>query len=179
MRGRTEQVRKEGIKLKEAVIELTQGKVSIVGVEDFEQLSKHKWYFHKNGYAVRNRKKSDGPGSRCIRMHREILRAPDDLLVDHINGDKLDNRRSNIRLATKSQNECNKGPSSLNGSGYRGVSWSKQKRKWHVRVYLDAKCQHVGFFSNIEEAALAYNEATKKIHGSFSRENELVTRNKE
>jgi hypothetical protein len=92
------------------------------------------------------------------------------MVADHINGKGYDNRKANLRLATRSQNCMNKPfiktkPSS---SKYRGVSWSKSQKKWHVQIGLKGKCIFIGYFEDEISAAKAYDTAAKKYHKEFA-----------
>lgn len=89
--------------------------------------------------------------------------------IDHINGNKLDNRIENLREATRSQNQCNKTMMTNNTSGYRGVSWNNQKNKWAVRVTVAKKVYRLGFFDDPEIAGAVAREARTKLHGEFAR----------
>lgn len=89
--------------------------------------------------------------------------------VDHINGDRADNRLSNLRLANQSQNSCNCRLRKTNTSGYRGVSWSKEKRKWVSRIVKDHKQHVLGYFKSKDEAYYAYLQAADRLHGEYSR----------
>lgn len=89
--------------------------------------------------------------------------------VDHINGDRADNRLVNLREASRSENNCNSGVRSDNSSGYRGVSWHSQYGKWEARIYADCVKHHLGYFSTKEDAHSAYVKASKELHGEFSR----------
>lgn len=89
--------------------------------------------------------------------------------VDHINGNRGDNRLINLRAATRSQNNCNSGTRKDNKSGYRGVSFHSQYGKWEARIYADKKKYPLGFFETAEEAAEAYRLASLRLHGEFSR----------
>lgn len=122
-----------------------------------------------NGYARTERRIA---GRRTYTyMHRLIVAAPAGIEVDHLNLDRLDNRRSNLRLATRSQNMANGGQRSDNSSGYRGVSWSSRDRIWQVHVRIDGKSRYVGRFDDLEAAARAYDAAAAAAFGQFARLN--------
>lgn len=89
--------------------------------------------------------------------------------VDHINGNREDNTLSNLRLASQSQNSCNGVLRSTNTSGYRGVSWSKEKGKWVARIVKDRKQHVLGYFASKEEAYYAYLKAARELHGEFGK----------
>lgn len=150
-------------------IPLTQGKHAIVDLENFERLSQWSWYFH-GFYAVRKPYNANG---KCFMMHRLIINAPEDMYVDHINGNGLDNRRSNLRLCTHTQNCMNSLRRKNKTSKYKGVSWSKEKEKWAVYISYYKKHSFVGRYDTEIEAALAYNEAALKYHGEFAKLNEI------
>lgn len=107
-------------------------------------------------------------------MHRLILNAPENMEVDHINGNRLDNRRENLRLCNSSQNKCNRGPRKDNKSGYKGVSWHGQRQKWTVRIKTPyGKYLSLGLYDDKKEAAMAYNKASVEYHGEFAFINKL------
>lgn len=89
--------------------------------------------------------------------------------IDHINGDRSDNRLKNLRQASRSENNCNSGLRVDNTSGYRGVSFNKGYGKWEARIYADKKQHRLGYFDKPEDAHEAYRAASKKYHGEFSR----------
>lgn len=89
--------------------------------------------------------------------------------IDHINGNREDNRLANLREATRSQNNMNSGRRADNISGYRGVHFNKQQGKWQARVHVNKKSVHLGFFKTPEAAHAAYCEAAKKYYGEFAR----------
>src|SRR5579863_1550584 len=101
-------------------------------------------------------------------MHREIMKPSKDEEVDHINHDKLDNRRENLRVCTGSQNQCNRRRKLKNTSGYKGVCWYRSKNRWKAALNIKGKCVWTGLFKNKEEAAHAYDEAAKLHHGEFA-----------
>ncbi len=94
--------------------------------------------------------------------------------VDHKNGNKLDNRKENLRLSTHSQNGCNRGKQVNNSSGLKGVTWNKERLAWHAQIGVRGKRIHLGYFSNPGLAAMAYNHAAIKHHGEFAKLNEVV-----
>ena len=111
---------------------------------------------------------------RSYRLHRLVWiyhygDIPDKMLVDHIDGNRLNNHIENLRLATNSQNLRNSKISSINTSGIKGVSWSKQMNKWTARIRVDGKRKFIGLFHTIEEAEAAIVAARNNLHGDFAR----------
>lgn len=108
-----------------------------------------------------------------IHMHRLILGldSRDTRLCDHKNGNGLDNRRANLRIATTSQNLANRGKTRRNTSGYKGVMWFKRKRKWYARIRVSGKSVHLGYFDDPIDAAKAYDDAALKHFGEFAKTN--------
>ena len=87
-------------------------------------------------------------------MHRFINNTSKGFDTDHINRDKLDNRRSNLRTVTTIENQRNTNTRKDNKSGYKGVTWNKQRNKWHVSIRVDTKLIFLGLYSNLQEASL-------------------------
>jgi hypothetical protein len=155
-------------------VELTRGKVALVDDEDYEWLSQWKWRAYttlknKSFYAVRTVRVNDH--RTTVRMHRVIMDAPDNLEVDHIDGDGLNNQRSNLRLATRSQNQANCPLSSRNSSGYKGVYRYRPNGRWTARLRKGDRLLHLGCFDDREEAARAYDVAALEYWGEFARLN--------
>src|SRR3990167_296143 len=155
-------------------IPLTNGPIAIVDDEDFEFLNQ--WQGHSvRGYAPRREyftEKKYHYKSRSFRMHRIILNAPDGYEVDHINGNPLDNRKSNIRICTRQQNMRNVKLSTKNTSGYKGVSWSAIGKKWMAYIsYGNKKTKYLGYYTDKKDAAYAYDSAAKVMFGEFAKLN--------
>lgn len=156
-------------------ISLTQGYITFIDNDDFTEVSKHKWCYH-GGYAVRGIRQ--GNKTRLVRLHQQLMGFPG-MPIDHINQNKLDNRRTNLRMATKAQNLMNRGPNKNNTSGYKGVSHvhssSRLKTKqWKAQIVVSRKLKPLGYFSTPELAAMAYNAAALKYHGEFAYQNRLA-----
>jgi hypothetical protein len=150
-------------------IKLTKGMVALVDDRDFEWLNQRKWNAKKiNKVFYARYRIRDGKIQKDVYMHRLIVGAPSGVEVDHANGNGLDNRRFNLRLATHAQNQQNKGPNNRNTSGYKGVSWDKEKRRWTAHTTASGKSKCLGRFTRKEDAAHAYNEAVQKLHGPFA-----------
>lgn len=144
-----------------------------ISPEDAQRVLLFKWSFTHGpdgGTYVRAIDRSTSP-PRQIKMHRYLLDAQDGAQVDHINGDTLDNRRSNLRLATPSQNQGNRAKQAHATSKFKGVSWHKKAGKWRATISVNRKQIHLGFYTQQEHAALAYDEAARHHFGEFARPN--------
>ena len=155
-------------------IYLGEGIFTIVDLSAFYQLNHFQWYAEgqdQHIYAVRNIIKPHCK-TTTMRLSREIMNAPQGLLVDHRNNDTLDNRRANLRLATHSQNRINsRRDKSRTSSRFIGVCLEKGRDKWLSYINYDGKRIHLGRFESEIEAAKAYDAAAKKYHGEFARLN--------
>jgi hypothetical protein len=152
---------------------LTHGKVAIVDAADYDWLNQFNWSAHKRKHYWYASRRNQWPAKRSatVYMHRQILGAEKGLVVDHIDGNCLNNTRLNLRLATHSQNLLNQGLSSDNTSGYKGVSWHKIRLKWQAQISIDGKRKYLGMFDTAEDAARAYDEMASRHHGEFARLN--------
>jgi len=142
---------------------------------DFEWLNQWKWYPDKGAktlYCKRNAPvKNQKVRQIRIKMHRIILAAPDGMMVDHKDGNGLNNQRENLRLCTASQNCCNRKRSPVSHRRFKGVHYLKSKGYYIVRISINKKKTNFGTFKNEEDAAAAYNEAAIKHHGEFAKLN--------
>ena len=154
------------------LIPLTKGKHAIVDEADFEWLSQWKWSLHGRGYASRQ---TGGRAKRVsVMMHRLIAETPEGMDTDHINGDKLDNRRSNLRHATRGQNNVNRSLLPSNSTGYKGVRSPLDGRnglRWPAFITVDNKAVGLGSYSTPEEAARAVDIAAFEAFGEFAQLN--------
>lgn len=144
-------------------IPLTQGKVAIVDDADYADVSQYEWHINAGtGYAARR----DWQAKRYVLMHRHILAAPQGINVDHINGDKLDNRRSNLRLATTAQNAHNSRGNTGAQSSYKGVS--VYGNRFYVRIFVGGKNVYYGRYTDERTAARIYDYAARLHYGEFA-----------
>lgn len=158
-------------------IKLSNGKFACVDDEDYERINKHKWCEATFGYAacgIRiDKNKQIHP-----KMHRMVMNDPKGLEVDHINHDPLDNRKENLRIVTRSQNQMNQKKSKLKGSTskYKGVSYSNcpkhHKKPWIMQIVHNYKKTAKSCETEIE-AALLYNKFAKEFFGEFALLNEV------
>ena len=147
-----------------------KGRYALVDDEDYEYLSQFRWSVYKLGYVMRNE------NGRSILMHREIMGVTArDLVVDHINHNTLDNRRSNLRVSTVQENTRNQKPQQDRdmASPYKGVGWSKRLGLWVASIVVDKKRIDLGNFFTQREAAAAYNAAALELFGEFAYLNEI------
>jgi hypothetical protein len=139
----------------------------LVDEEDYEALAQFTWHVSVRGYAVRFKRNR---GSRIlITMHREILRLEksDRRIVDHKNGVKTDNRKSNLRICDKHENGYNQGAQRHNTTGFKGVTRHKKTGKFCAAITEKGRRHHLGLFETPEEAYRAYCDAASKFHGEF------------
>lgn len=148
-------------------ISLTKNQITTVDDDVYEWASKFKWYCTFQGYASRGNRKN------IKFLHKEIMNASKGTTVDHINGNKLDNRKENLRLCSHMENIRYQKIHNRNTSGYKGVSWHKAGKKWHAKIAVNYKQIHLGLFKIKEDAARAYNKAAIKYFGEFAKLNEV------
>jgi len=140
--------------------------VALVDEEDYEELNQHRWYFQKtkkgDGYAIRSR------AGVTLSMHRVIMQFPAGL-VDHRNGNKLDNRRENLRVATYSLNAFNlQRAGAKSRSGAVGVTWDTDHSQWRAKIRKNGRLFHLGYFDGIGDAVVARRDAEMKYYGEVT-----------
>jgi hypothetical protein len=150
-------------------IPLTHSKFAKVDPQDYIWLSQFRWHCKANSnatYAVRTI--TVAGKSKRIYMHRLIMDTPPHLVCDHINHDGLDNRKGNLRNCTIKENNANARSAKGASSEYKGVTYSKRKKKWSVYIKKDGRQFNLGCFNNEAEAAKTYDAAAIKLHGEFA-----------
>lgn len=167
------QKRLEKLKLRNLMVErvdglvkitLQSGKVVTIDEDDFGMASGRYWYVNNHGYVCTR----DAP-----QLHRMIMGAKKGEIVDHRNGDPLDNRKCNLRLCNAHQSSCNRRIQKNNTSGFKGVSLKKNTGKYDATIRVHGKDNYLGTFDNKVEAAKAYNKAAHRFHGEFASLNQL------
>jgi hypothetical protein len=162
-------------------IELTQGKMAIVDDEDFEWLNSMTWCAARKTTpnAVRFVSQTsiwDRENERSINisMHQMIMGRPlHGLVIDHVNGDPLDNRRANLRYATLADNVRNRKKYKATASRFKGIYWEPERQCWRAAVWIGGKQKRLGRFKEERDAAAAYNEGAKLHYGAFALLNDL------
>ena len=168
-------------------IELTKNKFAVIDDEDFEFISKFNWSY-SNGYAravkYGDERKKDGHLKQIVfKMHRLVINAPYGMDVDHKNGDKLDNKKSNLRVCSHSENMNNQKKRTDNTSGYKGVAILKyaykngkrylRNKPWLSYITNNKKREYLGYFLTAREAAITYNKRAEELHGEFANLNTI------
>ena len=179
-------------------IKLTQGQYAIVDAWMYDELNKYQWYAHKGKttyYAYRAARIDEKRKSRNVKMHHEVMKLQGNfinskseilnpkqiqnsneqnskLIIDHINGDGLDNRSANLRVATYSQNSQNRRKSRKGcGSKYKGVWLDKRTRRWRAQICFEGTKKHLGYYDDEAGAGRAYDRAAVRYHEEFAKLN--------
>lgn len=145
--------------------------------EDMKKCKDYVWYLKDDGYVVGN---ESGNKTRTS-LHRFIMDSYvcADQIVDHINHDKLDNRKINLRICTSSQNSMNRVKSNRNTSGFVGISWNKRKGLWVSKIEVNKNSIFLGYFKDMDDAVQARKEAEDKYFGEFKYNQFIITENSE
>lgn len=132
----------------------------LIDEEDRKRVEEYKWSVNKRGYA------SCSNGS----LHRFIMRCEkgDGKIVDHINHNPLDNRKKNLRFVTVSQSNINRRVQKNGSSGYKGIYWERDRKRWRAYATKDGRKHHIGVYGTLEEAVTGYREKIESIHGEWA-----------
>jgi len=156
-------------------IPLTKGTFAIVDDEDFDFLNQYKWKLSTKGYAERTvylgSPETNKPKYGAEKMHRVILKVPKGVFTDHINGNRLDNRKENLRKCNNQENCRNTIKKRAAYSKYKGVTYCKRDKVWTAQVRINGKHVFRKSFKNEMDAVRAYDDACKIHFGDFARPN--------
>jgi hypothetical protein len=150
-------------------IQLTKGFTALVSDDCAHTGVNWSAWKHRRGYWYAVREVRRAGARRVIYLHREVVGATRGQIVDHINGDTLDNRAENLRICTNAENLRNRGKTKANKSGYKGVY--KNKTGWVAQITVNFKCTHLGTFETAALAGAAYDAAARRVHGAFAKTN--------
>lgn len=153
-----------------AYLTLTKGYEAVIDAADVPLVGGRNWQacVHKKTVYAQNNISRLHTGTARL-LHRILMNPPSGMQVDHIDGNGLNNRRSNLRIVTNAENGRNRGESSNNTSGFKGVYWNKQRSKWEAQIRIDGKRRFLGQFAHPEDAHKAYTRAAQTIFGDFAR----------
>ena len=151
-------------------VPLKGGAFAVVDAADWPLVSRHQWCLMENGYVVTS---LTVPRRMSLLMHRLIMGDEPGVEYDHEDRDKLNNRRKNLRIATRSLNNANMTLRSNNTSGFKGVCWRPALQKWRAEISVNRKNRYLGLFNTPEDAARAYNDAALEAFGEFAVLNHL------
>jgi hypothetical protein len=160
---------KKGFERSKMVLEIKGYKVE-VDDEDADRITAYSWWVSSSpetdGHVVCFSAKI---GRKIVKLHRFIMGDPDRMVIDHWDGNRLNNRKSNLRACTVCENSMNREMSKRNKSGFRGVHFSKNNQKWRATISLDGKKLHLGYFERVDAAAAAYDRAADLFYGDNRR----------
>jgi hypothetical protein len=159
---------------------LTNGGYTIVDNEDYKWLSQYKWFADRR---IKKGKKKEKPyvmtriNRKCILIHRMLLNPPPGMLIDHKDGNPLNNTRANLRICTYEQNCYNQQLRAMNTSGYKGVYLKKSHihclKRWYAYITFQKRHRGLGYYATPEEAAIAYNKKATELFGEFANLNKI------
>lgn len=144
---------------------------AIIDKSDIETAKQFKWYLHSNEYVCNK------TGGKITYLHRLLINAPKDKFVDHINMNKLDNRKINLRLCNNGENMRNKEQTKRNYSGFRGVHWNKDVKKWNAILSYDRSSINLGYYDLFQDAVNARINGEQKYYGDFAPQSDLIKMN--
>ena len=147
------------------------GKFAFVSDDDFVFVSQSRWRVNAQGYVVRSVSKG---GTKSVQYLHILIAARNGIQnvgqqLDHANCNKLDNTRDNLRLATRQQNQANRGRPANNTSGFKGVSWNKQRGQFVANITVSKKTIYLGYFAEAADAHAAYARAAIRYFGEYAR----------
>lgn len=143
----------------------------VIDADNFEMVSERTWFRGKRGYPVSHTSRRSPDGHKTETLHKFLLRPGKGFDVDHISGDKMDNRRNNVRICSHQQNMFNQRLKTTNSSGYSGVSYSKNAGKYEAYINRDGRKIHLGLFMSAREAAEAREVAAVRLFGEYAKLN--------
>jgi hypothetical protein len=159
-------------------LRLNDERVAVIEAADLAVVGRYRWSAKRSRpghyYAKGEESRSSATPRKPVSMHQLLCECPPGCQPDHRNGDKLDNRRTNLRPATRAEQSHNTGKQTRHGkasSPFKGVQWCKQKAKWQARIYVNKTNTHLGFFDDPADAARAFDAAAIKHRGEFARVN--------
>ncbi len=155
-------------------IKLTKGKFTLVDDELGEYINQFSWYYSSSGYAARRMRQNESKPGKMILLHRFILGLENSSQVDHINRDRLDNRKINLRFATQTEQNFNSKKRKNSTSKYKGVHWQKDIKRWRSVITINNKKVNLGTFLDENLAAEAYNKAASKYYKDFVNLNKVI-----
>ncbi len=153
-----------------AYIPLTKGYEAVIDAADVPLVGGFNWLAllgARTVYVLRHKKTPAGPNVKFY-LHRVLLDAPPDMVVDHINGDGLDNRRANLRLATYAQNSRYSRRAASNTTGFKGVTYAVREKRWQAQIVVDGRAKYLGSFEHPELAHAVYCAAARFYFGEFA-----------
>jgi len=157
-------------------ISLTQGKIALINDEDFLMVHGFKWHAIECGrtyYAARQGPRQKGKKRKTFLMHRVLMNASKNQMIDHADGDGLNNQKNNLRFCTFAENMRNSKRRIKNISGYKGVSFYEKIKKWSAKITVNYKLIYLGCYKSKHLAGVVYNIAALKYHGQFAKINKI------
>lgn len=146
----------------------SKGRKFYFDLDDYDLVSKYRWYVHTNGYVRASIYDAATKKVNQIQLHRLVTNANSGIMIDHISGKRNDNRKCNLRDADYSTNMMNSGNSTRNTSGTRGVHYDQSSKRWISRIQVRNKRIILGAFESLEDAVQARKTAEEKYYGEFA-----------